>query len=135
MKQDEIRVIGGRSNGKTHTTIQNLTVALNEERNKYKQLATQFNEMVTVHNKLVDEHDNLVHYLKMQCGVLYTAITQDVRVDDPMKEISNIVLVEEWMQDLNYFREGIRLFVLTYEETGSTQQAFEVYQNHISGGN
>lgn len=135
MNNEEIHVIGGRNNGKTHATIQNLTVALNEERKKYRDLAKQYNEMVTVHNKLVDEHDNLVHYLKMQCGVLYTAITGDVRVDNPMKEISTLIPLSEGNSDLNYFREGIRLFILTYEETGSTQQAFEVYQNHIAGGN
>ena len=75
-KNTKLAIVGGgRSQGKTHATIQNLTVALKEERAKHKELVRQYNQMVTVHNKLVDEHDNLLYYMKMQCGVLYTAIT------------------------------------------------------------
>lgn len=126
---------GGRRNGKTYATIQNLTEALNTEKEKYKNLGMQYNQMVKTHNMLVDAHDALLGFFKMQCGVLYTAITGDVRVDDPIKEINPLLITDEGSKDLNYFREGMRLYISAYQETGSTVKAFEAYQQHLMGGN
>ena len=124
---------GGRSNGKTHATIQNLTIALNEERDKYKELAMQYNNMVKSHNALVDAHDGLLSFIRMQCGILYTAITGDVRVDDPLKDISVITTVDG-NADLIDYRKGLCIYVKTYDMTGDPVKAFEEYQNHLTGG-
>lgn len=132
--KDIIAIGGGRSNGKTYVTIQNLTKALNEERDKYKTLGIKFNEMVTVHNKLVDAHDCILNFLKMQCGILYTAITGDVRVTDPLKEISILTIPDDGNRDLVDYRQGICIYVKTYEETGDPTKAFEAYQKHLAGG-
>lgn len=125
---------GGRSNGKTYATIQNLTSALNAERERYCELGIKFNEMVTAHNKLVDAHDGLLSFLKMQCGVLYTAITGDIQVDDPIKTISPLMMPEGANKDLCEYRQGICVYVKTYEETGDPVAAFDAYQNYLSGG-
>lgn len=130
--KDEIKVIGGRGNGKTVATIQNLTIALKEERTKYKDLVLQFNRVVKSHNNLVDAHDGLLEFLTMQCGVLYTAITGDVQVDDPLKMISPLVVAEEY-KDLCEYRKGLCIFVKTYKDTGDTNKAFEEYQNYLGG--
>lgn len=124
---------GGRNNGKTYATIQNLTVALSEEREKYKKLVIQTNEMVAAHNKLVDAHDGLLSFLKMQCGVLYTAITGDIHVDDPLKTISVLTVTNDANKDLIEYRKGLCIYVQKYEETGDPVQAFEVYQNFLGG--
>lgn len=127
-----VAVSGGRSQGKTHVTIQNLTVALNEERDKYKKLVIQTNKMVAAHNKLVDAHDGLLNFLKMQCGVLYTAITGDIQVDDPLKCISALVETTA-NQELIEYRKGLCIFVYQYETTGDPVKAFEAYQNYLGG--
>lgn len=134
MGKEKVAVVGGgRANGKTYATLHNLTVALNEEREKYKALGTKFNEMVTVHNALVDAHDGLLGFMKMQCGVLYTALTGDIYVDDPLKPVSVLTLPSDSNADLCEFRQGLCIYVKTYEETGDTVQAFEAYQKHIGG--
>ena len=51
-----------------------------------------------------------------------------------MKEISPLLVIQDDNDGLNYFREGIRTFILTYEQTGSTQKAFDAYQNYLAGG-
>lgn len=127
------KVIGGRSNGKTYATLHNLTVALNEEREKRKELAKLYNRNVDAHNKLVDAHDGLLSFIRMQCGILYTAITGDVRVDDPLKTISVLTTPTEGNEDLIEYRKGLCLYVQTYEETGDVVKAFEVYQNYLGG--
>ena len=128
-----IAAVGGRNNGKTHATIQNLTVALNEERDKYKKLVTQTNEMVAAHNKLVEAHDGLLNFIKMQCGVLYTAITGDIQVDDPLKTISVLTVANDANKDLIEYRKGLCIYVQQYEETGDPVIAFEAYQNFLGG--
>ena len=132
MKED-IKIVGGRSQGKTYATIQNLTVALNEEREKYKNLVVKTNEMIRAHNMLVDAHEGVLEFLKMQCGVLYTAITGDVKVDDPLKPISILTTTSQANNDLIEYRKGLCIFVQTYEETGDTSKAFEAYQNYLGG--
>lgn len=134
MKEDKtVAVIGGRNNGKAYATIQNLTVALNEERNKYKKLGMQFNEMVAAHNALVDAHDGLLSFIKMQCGVLYTAITGDIQVDDPIKPISILTVQDAGNKDLMEYRQGLCVYVIAYEETGDPVKAFEAYQKYLGG--
>lgn len=128
-----LAVGGGRNNGKTYATIQNLTVALNEEREKRKELAKLYNRNVDAHNKLVDAHDGLLNFLKMQCGVLYTAITGDIHVDDPLKTISVLTVTNDANKDLIEYRKGLCIYVQKYEETGDPVQAFEVYQNFLGG--
>lgn len=128
-----VAAVGGRNNGKTYATIQNLTVALNEERDKYKKLVTQTNEMVAAHNKLVDAHDGLLSFIKMQCGVLYTAITGDIQVDDPLKTISVLTVTNDANKDLIEYRKGLCIYVQQYEETGDPVIAFEAYQNFLGG--
>ena len=128
-----VAVGGGRQNGKTYITIQNLTAALNEERAKHKALGKQFNEMVASHNALVDAHDGLLNFLKMQCCILYTAITGDIHVDDPLKTISVLAIPNDGNKDLIEYRRGLCIYVHTYEETGDPVKAFEVYQNYLGG--
>lgn len=106
---------------------------LNKIQRDYKNLVKQFNEMVTAHNALVDAHDGLLKFLKIQCGVLYTAITGDIHVDDPLKMISLITITDEGSKDLHEFRQGLCVFVRTYEETGDADKAFEAYQNYLGG--
>lgn len=124
---------GGRNVGKTAATIQNLTNELNISRERYKDLGIRFNEMVTAHNALVDAHDALLGFLKMQCGVLYTAITGDIQVDDPIKPISALMMPEGGNKDLCEYRQGICTYVKTYEETMDPAKAFEAYQNYLGG--
>lgn len=127
------KVIGGRSNGKTYATLHNLTVALNEERKKYQELVSEYNRMVASHNKLVDAHDGILNFIKMQCGVLYTAITGDIQVDDPLKTISPLMIPEGSNRDLCEYRKGLCIYVNMYEETGDPDKAFEAYQNYLGG--
>lgn len=130
----DFAVIGeGRSDDKTYAVIQNLTNELSISREKYKDLGIKFNEMVTMHNELVDAHDALLGFLKMQCGVLYTAITGDIHVDDPLKTISKLMLPEGSNKDLCEYRQGICIYVKMYEETGDPAKAFEAYQNYLGG--
>jgi len=135
MKDNEhlIMVGGKRGGGKTNATIQNLAAALKEEREKYKKLVVQYNEMVSTHNNLVDAHDGLLSFIRMQCGVLYTAITGDVMVDDPLKEISIITVQDAGSKDLMEYRRGLCIYVKTYEETGDPVAAFNAYQDYLGG--
>ena len=135
MKDKDFAVVGGgRGNGKTYQVIQNLTKELNEARDKYKALVTAYNEMVTVHTQLADAHDCLLNFLKMQCGILYTAVTGDVRVTDPLKDISILTVPDIGNAELADYRQGLCIYVKTYEETGDPAKAFEEYQKHLAGG-
>lgn len=124
---------GGRHSGVTKRTIADLTEQLNKVQNAYRHLSYQYNDMVTTHNALVDAHDGLLSFLKMQCGILYTAITGDVKVDDPLKDISILTLPSDGNKDLADYRQGICIYVKTYEETMDPAKAFEAYQNYLGG--
>lgn len=137
MKDDDLQatiVKGGKNAGNTKAIMQKLSDELKSTRKDYNNLVMQYNKVVKAHNRLVDAHDSLVDFIMMQCGVLYSAITGDPLVDDPVKKVSDLVLSTEGEKGLNYFREGIRLFIVRYKETGDPLKAFEDYQNHILGG-
>ena len=115
-------------------TIPNLTTALAEEKREHKKLIHTFNELVAEHNKTVDKVGALLGFLQIQCGVLYTAITGDTQVENPMKEISQLLIKTEAEQDLNYFRKGMMLYIKTYMETGDPEESYAAYQLHILEG-
>lgn len=131
---EQIVVMGGRNAGKTKATIKNLTIALNQERDKYKNLVQQYNDLVTDHNQTVDKLIGIIHFMQLQCGVLYTAITDNPLVEDPMSKIPGEVLLSEGKADLAYLRNGWLTFLNTLDATQDVTKAQEAYEKYISNG-
>lgn len=131
---EKIAVIGGRNAGKTKVTIENLTVALNQERDKYKKLVQQYNGLVTDHNQTVDKLMGVIHFMQLQCGVLYTAITDNPLVEDPMAKIPGESLLSDGKADLAYLRNGFLTFLNTLDATQDVTKAQEAYEKYISNG-
>ena len=122
--------------GKSKTGTQNyqLTVALNEARQKYKDLGMQYNELVTEHNRTVDKLLGVLQFMQLQCGILYTAITDNPMVEDPLAKIPGEVLLEGGKADLAFLRNGWITFLQTLEETHDATKAQEAYENYIHNG-
>lgn len=125
---------GGRSGGKTATQNYQLTVALNEARQKYKDLGMQYNELVAEHNETVDRLLGILQFMQLQCGVLYTAITDDPTVEDPLARIPGESLLEGGKADLAFLRNGWIVFLNTLEETHNAAKAQEAYEEYIHNG-
>lgn len=119
---------------KTKTQNYQLTVALNEARQKYKDLGMQYNELVAEHNETVDRLLGILQFMQLQCGVLYTAITDDPTVEDPLARIPGESLLEGGKADLAFLRNGWIIFLKTLEETHNAAKAQEAYEEYIHNG-
>ena len=119
---------------KTKTQNYQLTVALNEARQKYKDLGMQYNELVAEHNETVDRLLGILQFMQLQCGVLYTAITDDPTVEDPLARIPGESLLEGGKADLAFLRNGWITFLKTLEETHNAAKAQEAYEEYIHNG-
>lgn len=117
-------------------TTQNyqLTVALNEARQNYRDLAVQYNELVTEHNETVDRLLGILQFMQLQCGVLYTAITDNPMVEDPLSKIPGEMLLDGGKADLAFLRNGWITFLQTLEETHNAVKAQEAYEEYIHNG-
>ena len=119
---------------KTKPQNYQLTVALNEARQKYKDLGMQYNELVAEHNATVDRLLGILQFMQLQCGVLYTAITDDPTVEDPLARIPGESLLEGGKADLAFLRNGWITFLKTLEETHNAAKAQEAYEEYIHNG-
>ena len=125
---------GGRSSGKTAAVIQDLTAELNQERNKYKKLVTEYNTLVADHNKTVDKLLGVLNFMQLQCGVLYTAITDNPLVVDPMAIIPGEKLLSGGKADLAFLRAGWLTYLTTLDATQDPKKAQKAYEKFISNG-
>ena len=119
---------------KTKPQNYQLTVALNEARQKYKDLGMQYNELVAEHNATVDRLLGILQFMQLQCCVLYTAITDDPTVEDPLARIPGESLLEGGKADLAFLRNGWIIFLKTLEETHNAAKAQEDYEEYIHNG-
>ena len=119
---------------KTKPQNYQLAVALNEARQKYKDLGMQYNELVAEHNATVDRLLGILQFMQLQCGVLYTAITDDPMIEDPLARIPGESLLEGGKADLAFLRNGWITFLQTLEETHDATKAQEAYENYIHNG-
>lgn len=125
---------GSSAEGKTEVITENLMTELNQERTKYKNLVQQYNQLVTEHNSTVDKLVGILQFMQLQCGILYTAITDNPFVEDPMSKIPGEVLLSDGKADLSYLRNGWLTFLNTLDATQDVSKAQEAYEKYISYG-
>lgn len=134
-KNKNIAIVGGgRSGDKRVTEICDLRLELSEARQKYRDLALYYNELVAEHNETVDRLLGILQFMQLQCGVLYTAITDDPTVEDPLARIPGESLLEGGKADLAFLRNGWITFLKTLEETHNVAKAQEAYEEYIHNG-
>ena len=114
--------------------MENLMTELNQERTKYKDLVQQYNQLVTEHNSTVDKLFGILQFMQLQCGILYTAITEDPVVDDPLAVIPGEALLTGGKAELSYLRTGWTTFLHTLAETQDASKAQAAYEKYISYG-
>lgn len=125
---------GSSAEDKIEVTAENLTITLSQERTKYKDLVQQYNQLVTEHNSTVDKLVGILQFMQLQCDILYTAITDNPFVEDPMSKIPGEVLLSDGKADLSYLRNGWLTFLNTLDATQDVNKAQEAYEKYISYG-
>ena len=94
----------------------------------------RYSEIALVNNRHVDIINQLIYFLTMQCGILYTAITGDLMVDDPLKEISPVLAAtfDASQEDLHFFRQGIIIYIKKLTENGEIEEAYQDWLKYIN---
>lgn len=95
----------------------------------------RYNEVAKVNNRHVEILNQMMYFMSMQCGILYTAITGETEVKDPLKEISKIENAS-WdaaQEDLNYFRTGLIIYIKRLYQDGNVEAAMQDWQKYIAG--
>lgn len=95
----------------------------------------RYNEVATVNNRHVEILNQMMQFIKIQCGILYTAITGEAEVTDPLKPISKIenVTWDAAQEDLNYFRNGLITYINRLSQDGNAEAALQEWQKYIAG--
>lgn len=96
----------------------------------------RYNEAAAACNANVETLTGVIDFLRMQCGVIYTAITGDPNPADPLVPISDIQLktirgMDDSLNDLNYMRNGIIRYVNTLLTTGNANTALQEWLSYI----
>ena len=134
-KNKNIALVGSPHKGiDLATEICELRLELHEVRKKHRDLILQYNELVAEHNETVDRLLGILQFMQLQCGVLYTAITDDPTVEDPLARIPGESLLEGGKADLAFLRNGWIIFLKTLEETHNAAKAQEAYEEYIHNG-
>ena len=94
----------------------------------------RYSEVALVNNRHVDIINQLMYFLAVQCGVLYTAITGVVVSDDPLKEISEVETVnfDASQEDLHYFRKGLIIYLTKLQENGEIEEAYQAWLKYMN---
>lgn len=93
----------------------------------------RYSEVALVNNRHVDIINQLMYFLALQCGILYTAITGVVVSDDPLKEISEIEVAnfDASQEDLHYFRKGLIIYLNKLKENGEIEEAYQEWLKYM----
>ena len=94
----------------------------------------RYSEVALVNNRHVDIINQMMYFMAVQCGVLYTAITGELTTDDPLKEISEIQTAhfDASQEDLHYLRKGLIIYLKKLYENGEVEEAFQEWSNYMN---
>ena len=93
----------------------------------------RYSEVALVNNRHVAIINQLTYFITMQCGILYTGITGDLQVTDPLKEISPIqeATFDASQEDLNFFRKGLIIYLKKLFENGEIEEAYHEWEKYV----
>jgi 3-keto-L-gulonate-6-phosphate decarboxylase len=93
----------------------------------------RYNEVALVNNRHVEIITQLMNFLSMQCGILYTAITGALP-ENPLQEISALEIVnfDASQEDLQYFRKGLIIYLKKLQENGNVEEAYQGWLKYIN---
>lgn len=97
--------------------------------NNYKKLLHDYNALVEDHNKTVNNLQGLMSFIIMQCGILRTAITDDI-CPDPLAPISFLQIKDD-VRDLLYLFNGNLVLINAIKEGKTVAEAIELWQKQI----
>ncbi len=95
----------------------------------YKRIVVDYNALVGVQNDTAKSLNELLRFFILQCGILRTAITNEVTAD-PLAPVSFLQVTED-TKDLLYMLNGFSIIINALKEGKSVTEAIELWQEQI----